>query len=142
MPDTDTDTAAPSFRPDAFELDPPRLLASICSQCEAKAFPPRDICPRCGAASAAEKARLSTEGVLYAFTIVRQAPPGLSTPYVLGYVDLPAEEVRVMAQIVGAEPEEVRVGDRLRLASAPAEPAREEPASMFVFTYDTTNGEI
>jgi uncharacterized OB-fold protein len=72
---------------------------------------------------------------------VRQAPPGLTAPYVLGYIDLPLDEVRVMARIVGTDPEKVAVGDNVRLAAAPAEPAREEPASMFVFTYDP-NGEI
>jgi uncharacterized OB-fold protein len=124
---------APSFRPDVFELNPPRLLASVCSECETRTFPPREICPRCASASLEEKARLSTLGEVYTFTIVRQAPPGLTIPYVLAYVDLPADEVRVMARIVGSEPEEVEVGDAVELAAAAAEPAREEPASMFVF---------
>jgi uncharacterized OB-fold protein len=146
VPDTETARTAtaaglaPSFRPDVFELDPPRLLASVCSECEVRTFPPRGICPRCGGASAEEKARLATAGVVYAFTIVRQAPPGLTTPYVLGYVDLPADEIRVMARIVGAEPEHISVGDAVELAAAAAEPAPEEPASMFVFTHDTGNG--
>ncbi len=129
-----------SFRPDVFALDPPRLLASVCAECAVKTFPPRDICPRCGGTAEAAKAPLSTVGVVYALTIVRNAPKGLTVPYVLAYVDLPAEEVRVMSRLIGREPEQMAVGDQVHLAVAAAEPAGPEPASMFVFAYDTANG--
>lgn len=132
--------ALSSFRPDVFALDPPRLLASLCGECAAKIFPPREVCPRCGGAVAAARVPLSTAGVVYAFTAVRTAPPGLTVPYVLAHVDLPADDVRVLSRLVGRDPEEIAVGDHVRLAAAPAEPMGDEPAAMFVFAYDDWNG--
>jgi uncharacterized OB-fold protein len=125
---------ANSFRPDVFSADPPTLLGSSCRQCARKAFPPREVCPGCGAISDAEPAPLATEGRIYSFTVVRQAPAGLRTPYVLGYVDLPADEVRVLSRIEGLPAERVEIGLPVRLAARPAEntDAGEE---MFVFRY-------
>jgi uncharacterized OB-fold protein len=44
------------------------------------------------------------------FTVVRQAPPGVEVPYVLAQIDLPADDVRLMATVVGVEPEDVVIG--------------------------------
>lgn len=122
-----------SFRPDVFRSDPPTLLGSRCAACERRAFPPRDVCPSCGAfAEAAELTPLSGEGVVYSFTVVRQAPPGLQTPYVLGYVDLPADRVRVMARIEGVDPDAMEIGIPVALTARRDETSEEE-AVMFAF---------
>jgi scaffold protein (connect acetoacetyl-CoA thiolase and HMG-CoA synthase) len=120
-----------SFRPDVFEADPPALLGSSCTRCGGRAFPARDVCPACGAVDAAESVRLSREGVVYSFTVVRQAPPGLATPYVLAYVDLPADAVRVMARV---EAEDVEIGLPVRLVARPDE--RNPGRLMFAFAED------
>jgi uncharacterized OB-fold protein len=125
--------AAVSFRPDVFESDPPALLGSLCASCARKAFPPRDVCPSCGALDRARPARLSARGVIYSFTIVRQAPPGLATPYVLAYVDLPEDEVRVLSRIEGLAPEDVEIGLPVRLVTRVDE---RDQALMFAFEYD------
>ncbi len=122
-----------SFRPDVFTADPPTLLGSHCPSCGGRAFPFRAVCPRCGALDVAETVGLSTDGVIYSFTVVRQAPPGLETPYVLGYVDLPADEVRVMARIEGVTPEDVAIGQPVRLVARPDERAEVEGTVMFAF---------
>jgi scaffold protein (connect acetoacetyl-CoA thiolase and HMG-CoA synthase) len=121
-----------SFRPDVFEADPPALLGSSCTSCGRRAFPPRDVCPECGAVDAAEPVRLSRTGVVYSFTVVRQAPPGLQTPYVLAYVDLPGDEVRVMARV---EADDVDIGSPVRLVARPDE--RAPGRVMFAFEPDT-----
>lgn len=126
-----------SFRPDVFEADPPALLGSRCTQCARKAFPARDVCPGCGAVDQSEAVRLSGQGVIYSFTVVRQAPPGLETPYVLGYVDLLEDEVRVMSRIEGLDPAEVDIGLPVQLVTRVDERAEEGETVMFAFAYQT-----
>lgn len=127
-----------SFRPDVFRADPPTLLGSRCPACERKAFPPRTVCPSCGTiVDEAQQIPLSTEGVVYSYTIVRQAPPGLETPYVLGYVDLPADEVRVMGRVEGVDPEAMQIGIPVRLTARRDETSEEE-SLMFAFRAEAT----
>src|SRR4051812_40321210 len=123
-----------SFRPDVFRADPPTLLGSICAACSRKAFPPRDVCPWCNAAvDEAVPVALSAQGEVYSFTIVRQAPPGLPVPYVLAYVDLLDDDVRVMARVEGVEPEALEIGTPVVLG-ARADERSADDAAMFVFT--------
>lgn len=129
-----------SFRPDVFDADPPALLGSRCTTCARKAFPPRDVCPHCGAVDRAEPVRLTGEGVVYSFTVVRQAPPGLDMPYVLGYVDLPEHDVRVMSRIEGVDPDRVGIGMPVHLVSRPDERDAEHATVMFAFEYRNAEG--
>ncbi|GGJ60540.1 Zn-ribbon domain-containing OB-fold protein [Streptomyces brasiliensis] len=123
--------AAVSLRPDVFTTDPPTLLASWCTGCRTKAFPPRDICPSCGSISD-DRVPLSRHGEIYSYAVVRQAPSGLATPYVLAYVDLPEDEVRVMSRVDGFEPDAVRIGAAVRLGARPVDDAG-DGSVMFVF---------
>lgn len=125
-----------SFRPDVFDVAVPALIAAQCAACGRRSFPARDVCPSCGAVDA-EPVRLSGDGVVYSYTVVRQAPPGLTVPYVLGYVDLPADDVRVMARIEGLDPEQVEIGLPVRLVSRPVDPPDDTgDIAMFAFRYD------
>ncbi|AGP61401.1 Zn-ribbon domain-containing OB-fold protein [Streptomyces rapamycinicus] len=120
-----------SFRPDVFTADPPTLLASHCRDCGNKAFPPRDVCPSCGAPSG-DQVPLSRRGEIYSYAVVRQAPPGLATPYVLAYIDLPEDEVRVLARVEGIAPDVVRVGTTVELGTRPVDNP-DDTSVMFVF---------
>ena len=71
------------------------LLGSRCKACGRVFFPPRHVCPQCFS-DEFDSVRLSRVGKLYTFSIVRYAPPGLTAPYAVGYVDLP-EGVRVFS---------------------------------------------
>lgn len=102
-------TGCVSFRPDLFQADPPTLIGSACTACACTAFPPREVCPQCGELATTQPVQLSRRGVIYSFTVVHQAPPGVATPYMLGYVDLPDDRVRVLTRIE-AEPAEVAIG--------------------------------
>lgn len=103
------------FRPGLLEVAGGKghLLASRCPACGARYFPRRQVCARCFG-DKLEPVPLSTRGTLYTFTVVRQSTPAFQVPYVLGYVDLP-EGVRVLGQIAGCAPEEVRIGMPLAL---------------------------
>jgi len=99
--------ASRPFRDGLLRLDPPRLLASRCTTCGATAFPARAFCAACRAVDGLVEVELTSRGRVYTFTVVRQAPPGVEVPYVLAQIDLPADDVRLMATVVGAAPEDV-----------------------------------
>jgi uncharacterized OB-fold protein len=100
-------------------LEPPRLLGSRCGACATTTFPPREFCPACRAVDGLRRAELETRGRVHSFTVVRQAPPGVAVPYVLAWVDLPADWVRLMATVVGVEPEEVELDQPVELELTP-----------------------
>ena len=59
---------------------------------------------------------LSRQGKLYSFADIYVGQPGMKTPYIIGYVDLP-ENIRIFAQLEGEvesfqcdEPVELTVG--------------------------------
>ncbi|MBJ7594303.1 MAG: Zn-ribbon domain-containing OB-fold protein [Candidatus Dormibacteraeota bacterium] len=99
-------------------LDPPRLLGSQCQSCGNTTFPPQRFCPACGRGDGLDEVELSTRGTVYSFTVVRQAPPGVAVPYVLAYVDL-REQVRVMCQLTGAQPDDYEIGMECDLELTP-----------------------
>lgn len=110
-------TATESFRPDVFTTDPPALLGILCPHCSRKSFPTRENCPFCGADQVDTQVRLSPSGRIYSYTIVRQAPPGRATPYALAYIDLPADDIRVLAPVISAELDAIRIGDHVTLVA-------------------------
>ncbi len=92
-----------------------RYEAARCTECGQVFFPPRTVCHRCRGRTF-EKTTLGREGTLETFTIIRVAPSGFvdQAPYAVGIVSLPGG-VKVTAQIVDGDPEEIEIGDRLRL---------------------------
>ena len=74
------------------------LMGSRCPKCGKHAFPRRTLCDVCGTSAGLEPVRLSNTGTLYSFSEVHVAPRVFTTPYVIGYVDLP-EDVRVLGQV-------------------------------------------
>jgi uncharacterized OB-fold protein len=101
------------FREGVMQLQPPRLIGGECAACGTRIFPLRDYWPRCGAAEPPRSTLLSETGTVFSYTVVRQAPPGWRTPYVLAYVDLD-DGVRVLAQ-VDVPHEDLALGLRVRV---------------------------
>lgn len=95
-------------------MDPPSLLGSTCSACGTNSFPPRHFCPACLADGPHPMRQLARYGSVFSYTVVHQAPGGRRTPYVLGYVDLEDDAVRVLAQI-DAPVDQVSIGMRVSL---------------------------
>jgi uncharacterized OB-fold protein len=87
------------------------LRIQRCAACRTPRFPPRPVCPRCGA-FAAEWIRCAGQGEVYSFTVVH-APTlpafAAQVPYAAGLVRL-AEGVLVVGQIRGCAPDAVRIG--------------------------------
>jgi len=81
-----------------------------CPACDHVQFYPRAICTACGADP--EWATASGRGTVHTFTVVRQnfmSPFKDQLPYVVAMVEL-EEGVRMMTNVTGCAPEEVRIG--------------------------------
>jgi len=71
-----------------------KLVGEVCPHCEAKLFPPRDVCPECGG-EAKTLYTFSGRGEVYSFTTVFDAPAGYeeNAPYMVALMtdlgDLP-----------------------------------------------------
>ncbi len=114
------EVGAVPLRPGLFETDAAgavRLVASRCRECGAHFFPRRLVCARCLSRDMAT-VPLGTRGILYTYTTVYQSTPEFPTPYLLAYVDLP-EGVRLLAQLTGVPPDQVRIGMLLELRIEP-----------------------
>lgn len=92
-----------------------RLEANKCVKCGKVLFPPRLICPNCGAKEF-EKVRLSDEGKVVTFTVIRVAPEQFVTqiPYVVAVVEL-NDGARITTQVVDCRPEDVEIDKPVRL---------------------------
>ena len=92
-----------------------RLEATRCEKCGHIDFPPRLVCSSCQGAKFTP-VTLSDEGKLLTFTVVRVASDRFSkeTPFPVGIVEL-NDGVRVTAQIADADPDELSIGQKVKL---------------------------
>ncbi len=65
------------------------LVGEVCPHCEAKLFPPRDVCPECGH-EAKTQYTFSGRGKVYSYTTVYDAPAGYeeNAPYTVALIKL------------------------------------------------------
>lgn len=96
--------------------DRPHLKAHECQGCGARYFDRRNACAGCGGTSFKD-VDVATEGELRSFTIVAYAAPGVPVPFVAGVVDCDGTSVRGNVINTPADPEHVRTGMKLRLAT-------------------------
>jgi uncharacterized OB-fold protein len=97
------------------EPDRPALRGSRCPSCGRHAFPPRAVCQHC-LHGGLDDVSLGGVGTVYAFTTVHVSS-SREVPYVLAFVDLPAE-VRVLTRLAGPA-DELAIGDTVRLTRLP-----------------------
>ncbi len=93
-----------------------RLEAAKCTKCGKILYPPRLICPECGAREFVPEV-LPRDGKIVTFTIVRVPPAGFTeqTPLPIAIVEL-SNGVRLMVQIGDIEdPESIEIGMPVRL---------------------------
>jgi len=93
-----------------------RLVLRRCGACGMHHFPPRRLCPGCWS-DRLHWSDASGEARVYTFTVMHRAPlPDFASrvPYVVALVDL-AEGPRMMANIVGDDAREVRIGETVKL---------------------------
>lgn len=95
--------------PDNLKMDVPRhwrlknqryaLIGEVCPDCDAKLFPPRDVCPHCGGPAHVPYA-FSGKGEVFSFSTVYQAPASHEeqAPYTVALIKL-EEGTLITAQL-------------------------------------------
>jgi uncharacterized OB-fold protein len=114
-----TDTSAPAQVPlvDYLVLgDHPHLVANQCTACGARFFDRRNACAGCFGTEFT-KVDIATEGEVRSFTIVTFAAPGVPVPFVAAVVDCGGTSVRANIINTDPDPEHVKLGMRVRLAT-------------------------
>lgn len=110
------------------------LVGEVCEHCDAKVFPPRDVCPSCG-----EEAKtlytFSGKGEIYSYTTVYEAPAGFeeNTPYTVAMVKL-EEGPLVTAQLTDLENKQVEIGMPVEMVTRRLRSATDE-RGLLVYGY-------
>ena len=91
------------------------LIANRCQRCNITFFPKRDFCINCFKDDQLEDIKLNSRGTLHTFTVVYRTTPDFKTPYIIGYVDLEKNGVRIFAPISDCEPEDLQIGMEMEL---------------------------
>ncbi|MEI5674031.1 MULTISPECIES: Zn-ribbon domain-containing OB-fold protein [unclassified Nocardioides] len=90
------------------------LRIQTCNACGAKRFPPGPACQECEAYDRGFEVAAGT-GTVFSYVVHRHPPvPGKELPIVIALVDLD-EGVRMVAEVVDVPPEEIAIGQRLRV---------------------------
>jgi uncharacterized protein len=86
------------------------LTGKVCPHCNAKLFPPRDICPNCGG-EVKTNYTFSGKGEVFSFTTIYEAPTGYdeTAPYTVALVKL-EEGPLVTAQLTDLGDQPVEIG--------------------------------
>ena len=86
------------------------LVGEVCPHCDAKIFPPRDVCPECGQ-NARTEFSFSGRGEVFSYTTVFDPPSGYEemSPYTVALVKLEEGPV-ITAQLTDVDTSEVKIG--------------------------------
>lgn len=94
------------------------LLVQRCADCGQHQHPPLPCCAHCGS-ELVVPAPVTGRGVIDSFTIVRRAfHPAFADrlPYLVARIRLDeADDLFVVSNVVGCQPDDVTVGDRVRV---------------------------
>jgi uncharacterized OB-fold protein len=110
------------------------LVGEVCEHCDAKVFPPRDICPSCGE-EAKTLYNFSGRGEVYSYTTVFEAPAGFedNAPYTVAMIKL-EEGPLVTAQLTDLENKRVEIGMPVEMVTRKLRSATDE-RGMLVYGY-------
>jgi hypothetical protein len=94
-----------------------KLVGEVCPHCDAKLFPPRDVCPECGL-EAKTLYTFSGRGEVYSFTTVYDAPSGYeeNAPYTVALVKL-EEGPLVTAQLTDLDDRPIEIGTPVEMVT-------------------------
>jgi uncharacterized OB-fold protein len=115
------------------------LYGGSCTACAGKFFPNTKRCPVC-LSEQVERIRLSREGKLYSFSVVRVDSSGMRAPYTIGYVDL-FDGPRVFAHIAGREDEPLKPDATVQLTYGPLPLKNQETVLTYKFEPRLRNGQ-
>lgn len=110
------------------------LVGEVCEHCDAKLFPPRDICPECGE-EAKTLFQFSGKGQVYSYTTVYDAPEGYAeqAPYTLAMVKLD-EGPLVTAQLTDLGEQQAAIGMPVEMVTRLLRSATDE-RGMLIYGY-------
>jgi uncharacterized OB-fold protein len=93
------------------------LEGEICPHCQARIFPPRDVCPECGQ-EAKTRYTFSGRGEVYSYTTVYDPPAGYEeyAPYTVALVKL-EEGPLVTAQLTDLGDQKVEIGTPVEMVT-------------------------
>lgn len=93
------------------------LIGEICPHCEAKIFPPRDICPECGG-EAKKLYNFTGRGEVYSYTTVYDPPAGYEdyAPYTVALIKLEEGPI-VTAQLTDLDEGKVEIGTPVEMVT-------------------------
>lgn len=94
-----------------------KLVGEICPHCEARLFPPRDVCPECGG-EARTQYTFSGRGEVYSFTTIYDPPAGYEeyAPYTVALIKL-EEGPLVTAQLTDLGDQPVEIGTPVEMVT-------------------------
>ena len=86
------------------------MIGTVCSQCGERSFPPRQVCPQCGA-EVTQSCNFSGRGEVFTFTTIYEPPSGYeeNAPYTVALVKL-VEGPMVTAQLTDLGEAEPAIG--------------------------------
>jgi uncharacterized OB-fold protein len=91
------------------------LRVQRCAACGERRHPPGPACPRCGALEPTYDV-VSGRGTVFSYVVHRHPPvPGKELPILLVLVEL-EEGVRMVGELLGCEPEDVKIGAPVEVA--------------------------
>ena len=110
------------------------LVGEVCEHCDAKLFPPRDICPECGE-EAKTLFQFSGKGEVYSYTTVYEAPEGYGeqAPYTLAMVKLD-EGPLITAQLTDLGAQKPAIGMPVEMVTRLLRSATDE-RGMLIYGY-------
>ncbi len=93
------------------------LVGEVCPHCNAKLFPPRDVCPECGQ-EAKSLYNFSGRGEVYSYTTVYDPPAGYeqNAPYTVALIKL-EEGPLVTAQLTDLGDQPVEIGTPVEMVT-------------------------
>jgi uncharacterized OB-fold protein len=94
-----------------------KLTGEVCPHCQARLFPPRDVCPECGG-EAKTFYNFSGRGEIYSFTTVYDPPAGYeeNAPYTVALIRL-EEGPLVTAQLTDLGNQSVTIGTPVEMVT-------------------------
>lgn len=101
--------------------DTGRIMGTRCPACEVIYAPGRLFCPQC-LAELSDWVPVGDEGIVESYTVVHLALDGsrLEEPQVLALIQLEGADTALLHRLQGVEPQELRVGLRVKAAFKPA----------------------
>jgi uncharacterized OB-fold protein len=112
-----------------------RLVGEICEKCNARIFPPRDVCPECEA-PAKTPLMFSGRGEVYSYSTVYTPPRGFEeyAPYTVALVQL-EEGPMVTAQLTDVDSDQVSIGMEVEMVTRKVQSGGEEGPIIYGYKF-------